>query len=636
VHIFNISNSTVECLVNTGSMEPPDPSPFSTGSALRAAAVTVLPVASQSQSQSQSQSNSNSNSNSQSQSQSRSVENEEEEEEDDIAFAAEAAANAVEEADAEQQRLNQSLLRCRVCGQGVTDGRPLLRFMPMDPTLASLTTQALPQNMPPVNTFPEDVCLHVFCGKTASILPTVNQPDLEILTKAGLKNKHGIGAEVNAALARTRCASLVTLQDASEENISSLTTSTSNNKQEKQYFLVREFEAHLVAIRSTHAIFTGESSPSSPAAASANAPALPMHSSSPGQKSPSTSNTSSTPDGWGKKSHKTSQRKTATVPSPVYPPPTSIMASRAAAALPGNMSSPTTSASTSTSTSITKALAGVSPAPSISSLSAPASGPFSHHQPLTSKLVDANKGRASSQSQGISTPPAYSNSGLALPQTGIMMGSPPHAGLTNDAAYPHPGNPYVQMMPQQNLMLRPPPAGMFTNMSTTGNNMNINSAINAGMNINMNMNVAGQLGQAPIPPPIGAVPLPPPLPRGQQLPLPGMTTPNTATQTQMKNSIGTGNAVGGVGGNNASSNTGSGKGKSTPPKRAAAGKTLSKPQRENEKQEALPQVKCGCGAIYFGAVNGWRDHLGTKEHQRWLESQVQPGQLGQNGNNSIA
>lgn len=173
------------------------------------------------------------------------------EEDEDIAFAAEAAANAVEEADAEQQRLDQSLLRCRICGQGVVDGRPLLRFLPMNPALATLTIQALPPASPSVATFPEDICLHIFCGKTASILPTVNQPDMEILTKAGLKNKHGIGAEVNAALARTRCASILTLHQAEE-------ASSTTNKQEKQYFLVREFEAHLAAIRSSHLPFMDE------------------------------------------------------------------------------------------------------------------------------------------------------------------------------------------------------------------------------------------------------------------------------------------------------------------------------------------------------------------------------------------
>lgn len=168
------------------------------------------------------------------------------ENDDDIASAAEAAANAVEEADAEQQRLDQSLLRCRICGQGVVDGRPLLRFMPMNPSLAALTIQALPQPSPATSMFSQDICLHIFCGKTASILPTVNQPELEILTKAGLKNKHGIGAEVNGALARTRCANIVPIQGIEE-------TTPPANMQEKQYYLVREFELHLAAIRSTHA-----------------------------------------------------------------------------------------------------------------------------------------------------------------------------------------------------------------------------------------------------------------------------------------------------------------------------------------------------------------------------------------------
>jgi hypothetical protein len=89
------------------------------------------------------------------------------EEEDDIAFAAEAAANAVEEADAEQQRLDQSLMTCRVCGQGGVDGRPLLHFLPMDPAIAVATSQALPPSAPQPSTFSDHICLHIFCGKTA-------------------------------------------------------------------------------------------------------------------------------------------------------------------------------------------------------------------------------------------------------------------------------------------------------------------------------------------------------------------------------------------------------------------------------------------------------------------------------------
>jgi hypothetical protein len=154
---------------------------------------------------------------------------------DDIAFAAEAAANAVAAADAEQQRLDESLLSCRICGSGSAEGRPILRFLPVEHDMAAATAA------PSVLSFTEDVALHIFCGKTASILPSVNQPELEILTKAGLKNKHGIGPEVNAALARTRCAILQ--QDGAKE---------------KHYYLVREFEAHLAAIRHTHITFVSD------------------------------------------------------------------------------------------------------------------------------------------------------------------------------------------------------------------------------------------------------------------------------------------------------------------------------------------------------------------------------------------
>jgi hypothetical protein len=161
---------------------------------------------------------------------------------DDIAFAAEAAAEAVEAADAvsRQQRMEDALLTCRICGRGNEEGRPILRFLPVDHDVNAARAA------PSVQSFVEDIALHIFCGKTASILPSVNQPELEILTKAGLKNKHGIGAEVNAALARTRCAVLQQSPEAKE----------------KQYYLVREFEAHLAAIRHTHIQFLSAPPPS--------------------------------------------------------------------------------------------------------------------------------------------------------------------------------------------------------------------------------------------------------------------------------------------------------------------------------------------------------------------------------------
>lgn len=146
---------------------------------------------------------------------------------------------------------------CLICGQGgskdthatasssttpkAADTRPILRFLPVhhDPSAARAA--------PGVTTFRQDICLHIFCGKTASILPHVQRPDLEILTKAGLKNKHGIGPEVNAALARTRCAIVVQLDGS--------TSSSSSSSKEKSYYLVREFEAHLASIRHTHLAF---------------------------------------------------------------------------------------------------------------------------------------------------------------------------------------------------------------------------------------------------------------------------------------------------------------------------------------------------------------------------------------------
>jgi hypothetical protein len=146
---------------------------------------------------------------------------------DGIAFAAHAAAQAISESDAAVSEHPQQVA-CRICGRGDEDGRPVLRFLPVEHDLAAATAS------PSVISFTQDIGLHIFCGKTASILPTVNQPELEILTKAGLKNKHGIGPEVNAALARTRCAILA-----------------QEGAKEKHFYLVREFEAHLAAIRHT-------------------------------------------------------------------------------------------------------------------------------------------------------------------------------------------------------------------------------------------------------------------------------------------------------------------------------------------------------------------------------------------------
>ena len=128
--------------------------------------------------------------------------------------------------DEEDDELSSPPRICRICHK--MDDRPVIRFAPVEYDMNVVAAA------PHVQTFPLDICVHVFCGKTASILPNVNQPEYEILTKAGIKNKHGIGGEVNAALSRTRCAILPT---------------DVGNVKEKQFYLVREFEAHLAAIR---------------------------------------------------------------------------------------------------------------------------------------------------------------------------------------------------------------------------------------------------------------------------------------------------------------------------------------------------------------------------------------------------
>jgi len=126
--------------------------------------------------------------------------------------------NRLEQRVAEQEQLPQS---CDICGKNsVEDPRAMVRFLPR----ANASS---------------DISLHVFCGKTASILPQVAQPHLEILLKAGLKNKHGIGPDVNFALARTRSA--VAQGGEADKDPKRL---------DKEYYIVKEFEGHLRSIRS--------------------------------------------------------------------------------------------------------------------------------------------------------------------------------------------------------------------------------------------------------------------------------------------------------------------------------------------------------------------------------------------------
>jgi hypothetical protein len=129
----------------------------------------------------------------------------------------------------------QQQRRCVVCG--VDNGKPLLHFHPVEHDL--LVSAAAPA----VTSFTMAISLHVFCGRTASILPHINRPDLEILTKAGLKNKHGIGQDVDGALSRTRCATVPTAE-----------TTTAGHVKEKQFYLVREFEANLAAVRNSFVV----------------------------------------------------------------------------------------------------------------------------------------------------------------------------------------------------------------------------------------------------------------------------------------------------------------------------------------------------------------------------------------------
>jgi hypothetical protein len=191
----------------------------------------------------------------------------EEDDDDEIAVAAEAAANAVEEADAavqaHQQAQHAQLLStvtshphdrrlqnpvCRVCCQSSAShqntNRPMIRFLPtVTPTCIDPASVE--------NTFGEDVSLHIFCGKTASFVFLNNNNNSsnakwEIISKAGLKHKYGIGPEVNAALASTRCAIL----DGGSAGVASM--SSRNKKQSlasRSFYLVREFEAVFAVIQ---------------------------------------------------------------------------------------------------------------------------------------------------------------------------------------------------------------------------------------------------------------------------------------------------------------------------------------------------------------------------------------------------
>jgi hypothetical protein len=116
---------------------------------------------------------------------------------------------------------------CRICGKSAEeDPRALCHFDPITNEAAAVTETCL-----------QSICVHVFCGKTASILPSVNMPQYEILSKAGIKNKHGIGPDVNGALARSRYASVPG------------TGNVDLGKPDKTFYLVKEFEAHLANIR---------------------------------------------------------------------------------------------------------------------------------------------------------------------------------------------------------------------------------------------------------------------------------------------------------------------------------------------------------------------------------------------------
>lgn len=113
---------------------------------------------------------------------------------------------------------------CTICGQGDSECKRLCYFEPNG--YSTLTT-----------------IVHVFCGKTAAILPNINRPELEILTKSGIKNKHGTATPVLVAMQRSRAATVTTPSTTSGSQQTSTT-----------YYLVKEVEEHLYQLTNPQAI----------------------------------------------------------------------------------------------------------------------------------------------------------------------------------------------------------------------------------------------------------------------------------------------------------------------------------------------------------------------------------------------
>lgn len=158
---------------------------------------------------------------------------------------------------------------CRICFQSSitnsSSNRPLLHFEPTEQKIVSSSTTVEEANTPTSSW--EDVHVHIFCGKTAGILfqknphsgrvHTQSTAQWEIMSKAGIKNKHGTGKDTAIALARTRCAMLPEDRPPPPSKTFDLGSSNRNNINRKktpstatrQFYLVREFEATLKQVR---------------------------------------------------------------------------------------------------------------------------------------------------------------------------------------------------------------------------------------------------------------------------------------------------------------------------------------------------------------------------------------------------
>ncbi|KAL3908605.1 MAG: hypothetical protein SGILL_008421 [Bacillariaceae sp.] len=139
---------------------------------------------------------------------------------------------------------------CQVCGRASVSSsgvnRPLLHFKP---------SRYVPINDNGITTYQTDVHVHLFCGKTAGIkfqknphsgkMHNSRTAQWEIVSKAGLKHKHGPGPETNVALTHTRSTTLPSEGDDASATKGKRKPPSAN----RVFYLTREFEANLNMVK---------------------------------------------------------------------------------------------------------------------------------------------------------------------------------------------------------------------------------------------------------------------------------------------------------------------------------------------------------------------------------------------------